>query len=73
MLPTRKINPFGDDDDDFDFAGPAAWGAPPPSTTQGVNSTESGDVGSGFGLGLGSSDILKDTIKKEAVIKCVHS
>ncbi|KAG8905386.1 hypothetical protein FRB99_008999 [Tulasnella sp. 403] len=44
---SRRINPFGDDDEELDFSG--AWGASNKNASP--------------------SDILKDTLKKEAVIK----
>ena len=59
---SKRINPFGDDDDE-DFSN--AWGSTALPTSPALD-----DSGiSGLSLGASSNNILKDTIKKEAVIK----
>ncbi|KAG8852827.1 hypothetical protein FRB96_008515 [Tulasnella sp. 330] len=75
MNSSKHINPFGDDDDDEDLSGPSAWGAlrrvsaaPLDVPLSGLGSS---DVTTPFGAG--ASDILKDTIKKEAVIKDIYA
>lgn len=64
-MESRRINPFGDDDD-LDYGG--AWG---PSTSSAVpNGALKSIQADAAGFSASSaSDILKDTIRKEAVIK----
>ncbi|KAG9010298.1 hypothetical protein FRB94_010648 [Tulasnella sp. JGI-2019a] len=71
---SKRINPFGDDEDE-DFSGPSAWGAP-----KGVSAVPLDRPLSGLGskvtstpFGEGASDILKDTIRKEAVIRDIFA
>lgn len=71
MNTPKRINPFGDDDDDDDLSGPSAWGAPRRVSAAPLDAPLSG-LGSSDAttpFGAGASDILKDTIRKEAVIK----
>lgn len=62
-MASRKINPFGDDDDLDDYGG--AWGAPAVSRDA-ISSIQADSAA----FSSSPSDILKDTIRKEAVIKC---
>ncbi|KAG8940735.1 hypothetical protein FRC04_005059 [Tulasnella sp. 424] len=61
-MTSRKINPFGDDDDLDDYGG--AWGAP--AVSRDAISSIQADAAA---FSSSPSDILKDTIRKEAVIK----
>lgn len=59
-MATRRVNPFGDDDDLDDYG--SAWGAP-----QATSAAPDATI-SGFST-IATSDILKDTLRKEEVIK----
>ncbi|KAG8971577.1 hypothetical protein FRB90_010444, partial [Tulasnella sp. 427] len=62
-MATRKINPFGDDEDLDDYGG--AWGAPAAVPRDAISSLQADAAA----FSSSPSDILKDTIRKEAVIK----
>ena len=59
-MASHRVNPFGDDDDLDDYGG--AWGARP-------TPAETDDTTSDVSFSAAASDILKDTLRKEEVIK----